>query len=74
MHVATMTDLPERWVEGRPELRRRSTLGTPPADGARASGSSLLELDPVCALPRHTDSAEGVPHQVRDAAEQQTIG
>jgi len=74
MHVATMTDLPERWVEGRPELRWPSTLGTSPADGARASGSWLLALDPGCALPRHTDSAEGDPHQVRDAAEQQTIG
>ena len=58
MLVAHTTDLAEQWVEGRPELRWRSTLGTTPDGGARASSTSLLELDPGCALPRHTDSAE----------------
>ena len=58
MNVAHMEDLSEQWVEGRPELRWRSTLGTTPEGGALASSTSLLEVDPGCALPRHTDSAE----------------
>ena len=58
MLIARMEDLADQWVEGRPELRWRSTLGTTPEDGARASSTSLLEVDPGCALPRHTDSAE----------------
>src|SRR5919202_4408841 len=58
MHTAAMEDLSDSWVDGRPDLRWRSTVGTSPATGARASGSSLLEVDPGCALPRHTDSAE----------------
>lgn len=31
---ADFQDLQEQWVEGRPELRWRSTLGTTPAAGA----------------------------------------
>jgi quercetin dioxygenase-like cupin family protein len=64
MQTARMEGLADSWVEGSPELRWRSTSGTSPSgdenggDGARASGSSLLEVDPGCALPRHTDSAE----------------
>lgn len=58
MHIAAMEDLSDSWVEGRPDLRWRSTVGTSPDTGARASGTSLLEVDPGCALPRHTDSAE----------------
>jgi quercetin dioxygenase-like cupin family protein len=58
MLTARMEDLEDQWVEGRPELRWRSTVGTDPEGGARASGSSLLEVDPGCQLARHTDSAE----------------
>ncbi len=58
MLTAQFEDLAEQWVEGRPELRWRSTLGTTPDQGAKASSTSLLEVDPGCALPRHTDSAE----------------
>ena len=58
MLIARMEELSEQWVEGRPELRWRSTLGTTPEGGAKASSTSLLEVDPGCALPRHTDSAE----------------
>src|SRR5688572_20100552 len=58
MRVATMTQLEEQWVEGRPDLRWRSRLGTTPEHGARASSTSLLEVEPGCALPRHRDSAE----------------
>ena len=58
MHTAVMEDLNDSWVDGRPHLRWRSTVGTSPDTGARASGTSLLEVDPGCALPRHTDSAE----------------
>ena len=58
MQIAQMDDLSDQWVDGRPELRWRSKLGTTPDDGAQASSTSLLEVDPGCALPRHTDSAE----------------
>jgi quercetin dioxygenase-like cupin family protein len=61
MHTARMEGLEESWVDGRPELRWRSTIGTGPEEdegGARASSTSLLEVDPGCALPRHTDSVE----------------
>ncbi len=58
MLIAGFEDLQDQWVEGRSELRWRSTVGTYPDGGARASGTSLLEVDAGCALPRHTDSAE----------------
>jgi quercetin dioxygenase-like cupin family protein len=59
MQVAHMDEgLSEQWVDGRQELRWRSTLGTTPDHGAKESSTSLLEVDPGCALPRHTDSAE----------------
>ncbi len=58
MVSAGFEDLADQWVEGRDDLRWRSTLGTTPEDGARTSSTSLLEVDPGCALPRHTDSAE----------------
>jgi quercetin dioxygenase-like cupin family protein len=58
MHFAHMQDLSDSWVDGRPDLRWRSTLGTTPDGGAMASSSSLPEVDPGCALARHTDSAE----------------
>lgn len=49
-------DLSESWLEGEEGARWRSTAGHTGA----ASGSSLLEVDPGCRLPRHTDSAEEV--------------
>jgi quercetin dioxygenase-like cupin family protein len=69
MHIAHMENLSEQWVEGRPDLRWRSTLGTTPDDGAEASSTTLLELDPGCALPRHTDSAEETVVVVSGTAE-----
>ena len=47
-------ELSESWIEGEEGARWRSTSG----HTGDASGSSLLELDPGCRLPRHTDSAE----------------
>lgn len=63
MLTAHFEGLQEQWVDGRPELRWRSTLGTTPAAGAEASSNALLEVEPGCALPRH------VPHQVRSAGD-----
>lgn len=74
MLIAEFEDLEEQWVEGRPELRWRSTLGTTPEGGARASSTSLLEVDPGCALPRHTDSVEEVVVVVSGAAEVEVGG
>ena len=74
MHLARMEDLAEQWVEGRPELRWRSTLGTTPDGGARESSTSLLEVDPGCALPRHTDSAEETVVVVAGVAEVEVDG
>lgn len=74
MHVARMEDLEEQWVDGRPELRWRSTLGTTPDGGAKASSTSLLEVDPGCALPRHTDSAEEQVVVVAGVAELEVDG
>src|SRR5687768_6684349 len=74
MNVAHMEGLEEQWVEGRPELRWRSTLGTTPGDGAQASSTSLLEVEPGCALPRHTDSAEEQVVVVAGAAEVEVGG
>jgi quercetin dioxygenase-like cupin family protein len=47
-------ELSESWIEGEQGARWRSTAG----HTGGASGSSLLEVDPGCRLPRHTDSAE----------------
>ena len=74
MQTARMEELEEQWVEGRPDLRWRSTVGTDPDGGARASGSSLLEVDPGCALPRHTDSAEETVVVVSGVAEVEVAG
>jgi quercetin dioxygenase-like cupin family protein len=46
--------LAEAWQDGAEDARWRSTSGTRGA----AMGSSFLEVDPGCRLPRHTDSAE----------------
>jgi len=48
----------DAWVDGEPSARWRSATGIGPDDGARHSGSSLLEVEPGCRLPKHTDSAE----------------
>ena len=74
MRTAAMTDLSASWVDGRPDLHWRSAVGTSPGDGARASGTSLLEVDPGCALPRHTDSAEEVVVVVSGTAEVELEG
>jgi len=74
MLIARMEDLSEQWVEGRDDLRWRSTLGTPPEGGATASSTSLLEVEPGCALPRHTDSAEETVVVVSGTAEVEVDG
>ncbi|HEX8052170.1 MAG TPA: cupin domain-containing protein [Thermoleophilaceae bacterium] len=51
-------DLSDAWIEGDPAARWRSSAGHGPGEGAKASGSSVLEVDAGCRLPRHTDSAE----------------
>lgn len=48
----------DAWIEGDPSARWRSGGGHGPSVGAASSGSSVLEVDPGCRLPRHTDSAE----------------
>ena len=67
-------ELAESWVDGRPELRWRSTVGTGPEGSATASGTSLLEVDPGCALARHTDSAEELVVVVDGSAEVEVAG
>jgi quercetin dioxygenase-like cupin family protein len=51
-------DLSDAWQEGDDTARWRSAPGHMPSNGARASGSSVLEVPAGCRLPRHTDSAE----------------
>lgn len=51
-------ELSDAWIAGDETARWRSGAGHGPTVGARASGSSLLEVPPGCRLPRHTDSAE----------------
>ena len=51
-------DFDESWIDGEPAARWRTVTGHGPSVGAQASGSSLLEVDEGCRLPRHTDSAE----------------
>ena len=53
-------ELTDAWIEGEERGRWRSGPGHSAETGARASGSSILEIDPGCLLPRHTDSAEEV--------------
>ena len=74
MVTAEMQDLSEQWVEGRSDLRWRTRLGTTPEDGAKASSTSLLEVEPGCALPRHTDSAEETVVVVAGLAEVEVEG
>lgn len=51
-------DFQESWIDDDPSARWRTVTGHGPSVGAQASGSSLLEVDDGCRLPRHTDSAE----------------
>jgi quercetin dioxygenase-like cupin family protein len=60
-----MIVLPPRALEfsdsyhaGDETARWRSAPGHSPSTGARASGSSVIEVPVGCRLPRHTDSAE----------------
>ena len=50
----------ESWLASDRTARWRSASGHGPDDGARASGSSLIEIEPGFKLPLHTDSAEEV--------------
>jgi quercetin dioxygenase-like cupin family protein len=52
------SELSDAWIEGDETARWRSASGHGPDDGAKESGSSVLEVDPGCRLPVHTDSAE----------------
>jgi quercetin dioxygenase-like cupin family protein len=45
-------------VDGDETARWRSASGHSPSTGARASGSSVIEVAAGCRLPRHTDSGE----------------
>jgi quercetin dioxygenase-like cupin family protein len=51
-------ELSDAWQGGVDGARWRSGPATTPNGGARASGSSVLEVPPGCRLPWHTDSAE----------------
>lgn len=51
-------ELADAWIESHPAARWRSGGGHGPSTGAASSGSSVLEVDEGCVLPRHTDSAE----------------
>src|SRR3954449_3367530 len=55
-----MTELSDAWLDGDASARWRSGSVLGSGTGARAAGASLLEVDPGCRLPRHTDSAEEV--------------
>lgn len=52
------TDLDEAWIDGDEQARWRSGPGHGPEQGARSSGSSILEVEAGHRLPPHTDSAE----------------
>ena len=54
METARFEGLEDAWIEGDETARWRSTSG----HAGTAMGSSLLEVDAGCRLPRHTDSAE----------------
>jgi quercetin dioxygenase-like cupin family protein len=51
-------DYSDAYVEGDRSARWRSAAGHSPSTGAKASGSSVIVVEPGCRLPRHTDSAE----------------
>jgi len=53
-------ELSDAWIDGDETARWRSGTAHGPDQGAVGTGSSLLEVDAGCRLPRHTDSAEEV--------------
>jgi len=55
---ADRLEMSHAWIEEDGTARWRSASGHGPANGARASGSSIVEVEPGCRLPLHTDSAE----------------
>lgn len=59
-HGPDSAEFSDAWIESDSRARWRSTSGHSADEGAEASGSSLLEVDPGCLLPRHVDSAEEV--------------
>ena len=65
----TDLDLSDAYIEGDPTARWRSAPGHSPSTGARASGSSIIEVPAGCRLPRHTDSAEETIVVVAGAAD-----
>jgi quercetin dioxygenase-like cupin family protein len=62
-------ELSDSYIEGDETARWRSAPGHSPSTGARASGSSVIEVRAGCRLPRHTDSAEEIVVIVAGAAE-----
>src|SRR4051794_26571344 len=64
-----MTNLSDAWLDDDRSARWRSGSVLGGGTGAKAAGASLLEVDPGCRLPRHTDSAEEVIVVVDGAAE-----
>ncbi len=62
-------ELSDAWVEGDDRSRWRTTAALTPADGARDSGSVLLEVEPTHRLEPHTDSAEETIVVLAGAAE-----
>ena len=54
----SIIELSQSWQEEDESARWRSGPGHSPSNGAQSSGSSILEVDPDCRLPRHTDDAE----------------
>lgn len=57
LHIDDL-EFADAWQDDEPDARWRSASGHGPSLGASASGSSVIELEPGCGLPRHTDSAE----------------
>lgn len=56
--VLDRLDLADAWIDGVPSARWRSAAAHGPSTGASSSGSSIIEIDEGCILPRHTDSGE----------------
>jgi quercetin dioxygenase-like cupin family protein len=59
----------DAYVEGDDRAQWRSASGHSPSNGARSSGSSVIEVPSGCRLPRHTDSAEETVVILAGAAE-----
>ena len=51
-------DFDDAWLESDRAARWRSAAGHGRSNGARSSGSSVIEIEPGHRLPLHTDSAE----------------